>query len=122
MGNRHYSYLVQTLINGEWVNTTLPVSLSMAKKITSVRTWKDIDGNPWRYVRYRHISEEDYRSYMARINELMSTEGDLSEDDGELLKCMAELCEHYELNQDTQRRSTNHQPTKTPHKANQSKQ
>jgi hypothetical protein len=96
MINRHYSYLVQTLINGEWVNTTLPVSLNMAKKIASVRTFKDIDGNSWRYVRDMHISEEDYKAYMTRIDELMSVEGELSEDGGELLECMAELCEHYE--------------------------
>lgn len=96
MSNPHYSYLVQTLINGEWTNTTLPVNLSMAKKITGVRTWKDIDGNSWRYVRDMYISEEDYTAYMERINEFMSIEGDLSKNEGQLLECMADLCEHYE--------------------------
>lgn len=96
MSNPHYRYLVETLVNGQWVNTSLPVSLNAAKKMVFSRCKSDQYGGQWRYSRDWHMTPEDYARYMTIIDRLMSVEGDLSEDDGHLLECAAELCERYE--------------------------
>lgn len=96
MHNPHYRYLVETKVEGQWCNTSLPVSLNAAKKMVYSRCKSDQYGGQWRYSRDWHMTPGDYSGYMKLINKLMSIEGDLSEDDGLLLECLAELCENYE--------------------------
>ena len=101
MSNPHYRYLVETKINGEWVNTSLPVSLNAAKKMVYSRCKSDRYGGQWRYVRDWHMTPEDYTRYTTIRDRLRSIEGDLSKGEAQMLKCITELCERYESKQTT---------------------